>query len=367
MNRRLTTRPGMGGIVGARTRRPRACAAPRAASAAATARPLRCPGDRTAAPAPGERPQRAPRRGVAVLHQVGVDDRLPVGARPRPAARARREQAAAADGPPDRVLHPDRRARPRPVRGRRRDAARRRDRARPAARHRASSSTHAGRPSSPRRSTRCAPSTTAPGRGSRTSARTTRAALRTFDPAGIELRLGDARTLLPTLAPDSVDFVATDPPYNVQLPMTMAGGTLAMTHANRRTDYAMRSDLPADLANLPDYAGLPRRDERDPRRAPPGAPARALRRADRPRRLPGGAIPVHRRGPRRARRGRGPRAQGRRHLVPGRDPATAVRLPARVRAQHRAPAHRRAAEGSRAQAAATARKPAATPADPTAG
>jgi DNA modification methylase len=59
--------------------------------------------------------------------------------------------------------------------------------------------------------------------------------------------------VLPTLPPDSVDFVATDPPYNVQLPMTMAGGKLAITHANRRTDYAMRSDLPEDLANLPDY------------------------------------------------------------------------------------------------------------------
>jgi len=27
--------------------------------------------------------------------------------------------------------------------------------------------------------------------------------------------------------PDSVDFVATDPPYNIQLPITMAGGKLA--------------------------------------------------------------------------------------------------------------------------------------------
>ena len=77
---------------------------------------------------------------------------------------------------------------------------------------------------------------------------------RGFDPSGIELRGGDARALLPTLPAASVDFVATDPPYNVQLPMTMAGGKLAETHANRRTDYAMRSDLPEDLANLPDYA-----------------------------------------------------------------------------------------------------------------
>lgn len=76
---------------------------------------------------------------------------------------------------------------------------------------------------------------------------------RGFDPSGLELRLGDTRRILPTLPPDSVDFVATDPPYNVQLPMTMAGGRLAEAHANRRTDYAMVSDLPGDLANLPGY------------------------------------------------------------------------------------------------------------------
>jgi DNA modification methylase len=76
---------------------------------------------------------------------------------------------------------------------------------------------------------------------------------RGFDPSGLELRLGDARDLLREIAADSVDFVATDPPYNVQLPMTMAGGPLSEAHANRRTDYAMVSDLPGDLANLPDY------------------------------------------------------------------------------------------------------------------
>jgi DNA modification methylase len=77
---------------------------------------------------------------------------------------------------------------------------------------------------------------------------------RNFDPSGAELREGDARDLLPGIASDSVDFVATDPPYNVQLAMTMAGGPLAAAHANRRTDYAMVSDLAGDLANLPDYA-----------------------------------------------------------------------------------------------------------------
>ena len=77
---------------------------------------------------------------------------------------------------------------------------------------------------------------------------------RGFDPSGCELRLGDALALLPSIPDGSVDFVATDPPYNVQLPLTMAGGKLAEAHANRRTDYAMVSDSPADLANAPDYA-----------------------------------------------------------------------------------------------------------------
>ncbi|HXI45259.1 MAG TPA: DNA methyltransferase [Candidatus Acidoferrales bacterium] len=77
---------------------------------------------------------------------------------------------------------------------------------------------------------------------------------RWFDAAGCELRVGDALAILPALEAGSIDFVATDPPYNVQLPMTMAGGALAEAHANRRTDYAMVTDDPADLANAPDYA-----------------------------------------------------------------------------------------------------------------
>jgi DNA modification methylase len=77
---------------------------------------------------------------------------------------------------------------------------------------------------------------------------------RTFDASGIELRVGDSLALLPAIPDGSVDLVATDPPYNLQLPMTMAGGILAETHANRRTDYAMVSDSDRDLANAPDYA-----------------------------------------------------------------------------------------------------------------
>ncbi len=76
---------------------------------------------------------------------------------------------------------------------------------------------------------------------------------RTFDPTRSALRLGDALTLIAELPAASVDFVATDPPYNPQLKLTMAGGRLAEEHANRRTDYAMISDDPADLANSPSY------------------------------------------------------------------------------------------------------------------
>lgn len=76
---------------------------------------------------------------------------------------------------------------------------------------------------------------------------------RTFDPNGLELRVGDALAVLPTIETGSIDHIATDPPYNLQLPMTMAGGPLSVAHANRRTDYAMVTDSPLDLANAADY------------------------------------------------------------------------------------------------------------------
>jgi DNA modification methylase len=76
---------------------------------------------------------------------------------------------------------------------------------------------------------------------------------RRFDPSGCRLEVGDAVALLAALPEASVDFVATDPPYNPQLKLTMAGGHLAETHANRRTDYAMVTDSPADLANSSTY------------------------------------------------------------------------------------------------------------------
>jgi DNA modification methylase len=76
---------------------------------------------------------------------------------------------------------------------------------------------------------------------------------RRFDPSGLELLVGDALSLLRGLDDASVDMVATDPPYNPQLKLTMAGGALAERFANRRTDYAMVSDDPADLANSRTY------------------------------------------------------------------------------------------------------------------
>jgi DNA modification methylase len=76
---------------------------------------------------------------------------------------------------------------------------------------------------------------------------------RPFDASGCRLVVGDAVTLLSDLADGSVDFVATDPPYNPQLRVTMAGGKLAERFANRRTDYAMVTDHPADLANSATY------------------------------------------------------------------------------------------------------------------
>jgi DNA modification methylase len=76
---------------------------------------------------------------------------------------------------------------------------------------------------------------------------------RTFDASGSKLVVGDAVALLADLADGSVDFVATDPPYNPQLKLTMAGGALAEKFANRRTDYAMVTPFEGDLANSATY------------------------------------------------------------------------------------------------------------------
>lgn len=76
---------------------------------------------------------------------------------------------------------------------------------------------------------------------------------RSFDASGSKLVVGDAVALLADLADSSVDFVATDPPYNPQLKLTMAGGALAEKFANRRTDYAMVTSHSGDIANSATY------------------------------------------------------------------------------------------------------------------
>jgi len=76
---------------------------------------------------------------------------------------------------------------------------------------------------------------------------------RSFDPTGCHMDIGDAAALIDRLETGSIDLVATDPPYNPQLKVTMSGGRLAERFANRRTDYAMLTDDPADLANSDSY------------------------------------------------------------------------------------------------------------------
>ena len=144
------------------------------------------------APHPGQHAERAAGRGVALLHEVAADDGLPVGARPRGAAGARCEQAAAPDGPADRVLQPDRRARPGPVRRRRRHAARGGHRARPATGASASSSNRAGRRSSKTVVRDLDGERDGAGPVLADLGRPIRAGRAAFDPGGLELRVGDA-------------------------------------------------------------------------------------------------------------------------------------------------------------------------------
>ncbi|MBC8460428.1 MAG: site-specific DNA-methyltransferase [Deltaproteobacteria bacterium] len=51
----------------------------------------------------------------------------------------------------------------------------------------------------------------------------------------------------------SIDFTATEPPYNIHLKQTMAGDKYAEEFANRRTDYNMHSSEEGDIANAEDY------------------------------------------------------------------------------------------------------------------
>ena len=71
--------------------------------------------------------------------------------------------------------------------------------------------------------------------------------------AGGTMLAGDCLEEMGRMEDGSFDFVATDPPYNLHLKRTMCDGRYDGEHANRRTDYDMRSDDPRDLANLGSY------------------------------------------------------------------------------------------------------------------
>ncbi|GCE10855.1 DNA methyltransferase [Tengunoibacter tsumagoiensis] len=64
---------------------------------------------------------------------------------------------------------------------------------------------------------------------------------------------GDCLQVLSTLEAESFDFIVTDPPYNIHLQQTMSGKASPDLYINRHTTYDMRSESPADLANLPSY------------------------------------------------------------------------------------------------------------------
>jgi DNA modification methylase len=65
---------------------------------------------------------------------------------------------------------------------------------------------------------------------------------------------GDCLRIMETMPTASFDLVATDPPYNIHLAQTMSQKRYADIHINRRTNYDMYSDDPADLANLASYS-----------------------------------------------------------------------------------------------------------------
>lgn len=68
-----------------------------------------------------------------------------------------------------------------------------------------------------------------------------------------EMVVGDCREVLGRFPDGHFQFIATDPPYNVHLVRTMCDGRYDDEFRNRRSDYNMRSDDPADLANLQTY------------------------------------------------------------------------------------------------------------------
>ena len=63
---------------------------------------------------------------------------------------------------------------------------------------------------------------------------------------------GDCRELMPGMPDESIDFILTDPPYNLHFKRTMCNNRY-QGFANRKTDYNMESSEDGDLANLHSY------------------------------------------------------------------------------------------------------------------
>ncbi len=67
-----------------------------------------------------------------------------------------------------------------------------------------------------------------------------------------KMLVGDCLAIMPTMEAESIDFIATDPPYNIHVDKTMCDGKYGW--ANRESDYNMRSEEERDFANLKTYA-----------------------------------------------------------------------------------------------------------------
>lgn len=67
-----------------------------------------------------------------------------------------------------------------------------------------------------------------------------------------EMHLGDCRKVMRNMQDNSFDFIAADPPYNLQLKRTMCTGNDSVFN-NRHTDYNMLSEENGDLANSGNY------------------------------------------------------------------------------------------------------------------
>jgi len=66
---------------------------------------------------------------------------------------------------------------------------------------------------------------------------------------------GDCREILPRFEDDSIDFIATDPPYSPELEQTMSGDRANRKYGrqNRKSSYVTYSNDPRDLSKLDSF------------------------------------------------------------------------------------------------------------------